>query len=140
MNLVFGQPSATTADFMLDVTSHRPFAEVLAALQHAIEDDGMKVLQEIDPRAALHSVDRVIGGARLLFFFHPRLLARLLELDSSAIVDLPLKLAVFEMPDGSISIRAADPAHALARYGNPALASFGQELSEACRRIMRAAT
>lgn len=140
MTLVFGQPGTAAAEFQLDVTSRLPFPQVLTALRQAIDQAGMKVLHEIDPQAALLGVDRVIGGARLLFFFHPQLLARLLEIDSSAIVEAPLKLAVLEMPDGSASIRAADPAIALRRYGNPALASFGQELSAACNRIVRAAT
>ena len=139
MTLAFGQPSAAATAFQLDVTSRRPFPAVLDALRQAVDQAGMKVLQEIDPQAALRSVDQAIGGARLLFFFHPRLLARLLEMDCSALVEVPLKLAALEMPDGSVSIRATDPAIVLDRYGDPALAGFGQELREACNRIMRAA-
>ena len=140
MTLVFGQAGTDAAAFQLDVTSRRPFLDVLTALREAIGRAGMKVLHEIDPQGALRSVDQVIGGARLLFFFHPRLLARLLELDPSALVEVPLKLAVLEMPDGAVSIRIADPANAIGRYGNPALASFGHELAAACDRIIRAAT
>ncbi|MGI4795444.1 MAG: DUF302 domain-containing protein [Janthinobacterium lividum] len=140
MTLVFGQPGTAAAEFQLCVNSWRPFSEVLASLQEAIDQAGMKVLQEIDPQGALRSIGQTIGGARLLFFFHPKLLARLLEIDSSAIVEVPLKLPVMEMLDGSVSIRAASPVIALERYGNPTLADFGQELSEACDRIMHAAT
>ncbi|MGI4810195.1 MAG: DUF302 domain-containing protein [Janthinobacterium lividum] len=140
MTLVFGQPGTAAAEFQLNITSQRPFSEVLAALRQAIDQAGMKVLHEIDPQGALRSIDQVIGGARLLFFFHPQLLAQLLGIDSSAIVEAPLKLAVLELPDGSVSIRAADPAIAFMRYNNPDLASFGQELSAACGRIVGAAT
>lgn len=140
MTLVLGHPGAATAEFQLDVTSRRPFPEALAVLRQAIDGAGMRVLQEIDPQEALRGIDRTIGGARLLFFFHPGLLARLLEIDCSALVEAPLKLAVLEMPDGRVSIRAANPAVALERYANPALAGFGRELAEACDRIMRAAT
>ena len=140
MSLVFGQPSTAAAEFQLEMISTRAFPEVVDALRQAIDRAGMKVLQEIDPQGALRSIDQVIGGARLLFFFHPQLLARLLSIDYSAIVEAPLKLAVLEMPDGTVSIRAADPAVALGRYGNPALAGFGQELSAACGRILSAAT
>ncbi len=140
MTLVFGQPGTDAAALQLDVTSRRPFSEVLTALRQAIDGAGMKVLHEIDPQGALRSVDQVIGGARLLFFFHPHLLARLLEFDASALVEVPLKLAVLEMPDGAVSIRIADPAIAMGRYGNSALAAFGQVLAAACDRIIRAAT
>lgn len=87
MTLVFGQHGTDAAAFQLDVTSRRPFPDVLTALRQAIDEAGMKLLHEIDPQGALRSVDQVIGGARLLFFFHPQLLARLLQIDSSAIVE-----------------------------------------------------
>ena len=140
MTLVFGKPGTDAAAFQLDLISRRPFPEILTALRQAIDEAGMKVLHEIDPQGALRSIDQVIGGARLLFFFHPQLLARLLEIDASGLVEVPLKLAVLEMPGGAVSIRIADPATAMGRYGNPALASFGRELSVACDRIIRAAT
>ncbi|MGI4802005.1 MAG: DUF302 domain-containing protein [Janthinobacterium lividum] len=140
MTLVFGKPGIDAAAFQLHVISRRPFPEVLNALRQAIDEAGMKVLHEIDPQGALRSVDQVIGGARLLFFFHPHLLAQLLEIDASALVEVPLKLVVLEMPGGAVSIRIADPTTAMERYGNSDLASFGRELSAACDRIIRATT
>ena len=98
----------------------------------------MKVLHEIDPQAALQGFGHTIGGARLVFFFHPNLLRRLLETDWSAIVEAPPKLAVLELPDGTVAVRMANPATALARYGYPALSAFGEELAAACERIMDA--
>ena len=139
MTLTFGTPSAIAAPFQLSVLVRHPFDEVLASLREAIDAAGMKVLHEIDPQGALRGAGQEIPAARLLFFFHPRLLARLLELDQSAIVEAPLTLAVMELPDGPVSIRITDPAVAFGRYGNPALASFGEELSAACRTITAAA-
>lgn len=140
MTLVFGQPGTAAASFQLDVTSQRSFPDVLATLRQAIDQAGMKLLHEIDLQGALRSVDQATGGARLLFFFHPQLLARLLGIDGSAVIEAPLKLAVLEMPDGTVSIRAANPAIAFGRYGNPDLDSFGQELLETCGWIVHAAT
>ena len=139
MTLTFGTPSASVASFQLSVLVRSPFPAVLDALREAIDMAGMNLLHEIDPQGALRGAGQEMPAARLLFFFHRRLLARLLELDQSAIVEAPLKLAAMELPDGSVSIRIADPAVALGRYGNPALASFGEELSAACRAIAAAA-
>ena len=138
MSLQFGHPALQTHVFQHSVTSTRPFDEVLAALRREIDGAGMKVLHEIDPQGALKGVGQTIGGSRLVFFFHPNLLARLLQTDWSAIVEAPLKLAVMELPDGTVSIRMADPAAAFARYGNPALTAFGQELAATCGRIVAA--
>ncbi len=128
MSLQFGHPGIQANTFQHTATSTRPFDDVLAALRREIDGAGMKVLQEIDPQGALKGVGQTIGGARLVFFFHSNLLVRLLQTDWSAIVEAPLKLAVMELPDGTVSIRMADPAAAFARYGNLALTAFGQEL------------
>jgi hypothetical protein len=53
-------------------------------------------------------------------------------------VEAPLKLVVTELPDGTVSIRMADPITAFGRYGSSALASFGRELAGTCRRIIAA--
>ena len=138
MNVQFGQPGSRTEVFQLIRTTARPFHHVLESVRNEIAAAGMKVLHEIDPQAALQGFGHTIGSARLVFFFHPNLLHRLLETDWSALVEAPPKLAMLELPDGSVSLRMADPAGTLARYANPALTAFGQELAATCARIMDA--
>ena len=65
-------------------------------------------------------------------------MVRLLATEWAAIVEVPLKLAVMELPDSTVAIRWADPAVALGRYSNPGLAAFGQELAATCRKIVDA--
>jgi uncharacterized protein (DUF302 family) len=79
-----------------------------------------------------------MGGLRLLFFFHPKLVVRVVEMDWSAMLEAPLKLVVTELPDRTVSVRMADPAAAFGRYGNDALASFGKELAGTCQHIIAA--
>ncbi len=138
MSLQFGKPGTQAETFQRSHVSKRPFEDVLSSLRREIDGAGMKVLHEIDPQGALQSVGQTIGSSRLVFFFHPNLVVRLLQTDWSAIVEAPLKLAVMELPDGTVSIRMADPAAAFARYGNPALTGFGQELATTCERIVSA--
>jgi uncharacterized protein (DUF302 family) len=134
----FGEPGTAVETFQANQVGVRPFEDVTAALKREIVGAGMKVLHEIDPQKALQSGGHAIGGSRLIFFFHPSLVVRLLRTDWTAIVEAPLKLAVMELPDGRVAVRWTDPAAAFARYGNPALANFGQELSAACKRIVAA--
>ena len=138
MIIQFGQPGTETETFQLIRTTTRPFQEVLDSVRIEINAAGMKVLHEIDPQAALQGFGHSIGGARLVFFFHPDRLQRLLEMDWTAIVEAPPKLALLELPDGTVALRMANPAGAFARYGNPALTAFGQELAATCERIMDA--
>jgi uncharacterized protein (DUF302 family) len=107
-------------------------------LRNEIQGAGLRVLNEIDPQKAVQGIGRSMGGLRLIFFFHPGLVVRLLEMDWTAIAEAPLKLLVTELPEGIVSIRMADPISAFGRYGNSALASFGKELAETCQRIIAA--
>ncbi len=134
----FGQPGATTEQFQSSQVTQRPFDDVVATVRGEIERAGLRVLNEIDPQKALEGIDRTIGGSRLIFFFHPNLVVRVLQADWTAMVEAPLKLLVIELPDGTVSVRMADPAASFARYGNPALADLGQELAATCRTIMEA--
>ncbi len=138
MAVQFGCHGIEAETFQLTRTISRPFQQVLDSVRNEINAAGLKVLHEIDPQAALQGFGHSIGSARLVFFFHPNLLHRLLETDWTAIVEAPPKLALLELPDGTVSLRMANPAGAFARYGNAALTTFGQELSATCERIMDA--
>ena len=136
--LAFGSPGAAAGGFQYSQVSARPFEDVLGALRAAIEAAGMRVLHEIDPQKALAGAGQTINGSRLIFFFHPDLVARVMRTDWSAMVEAPLKLVVTELPDGAVSVRMADPAISFARYGNAALAAFGKELAATCEGIIEA--
>jgi uncharacterized protein (DUF302 family) len=136
--VTFGKPATEAASFQSSQLSTRSFEEVLTRLRNEIQGAGLRVLNEIDPQKAVQGIGRSMGGLRLIFFFHPNLVVRVLETDWTAMVEAPLKLVVTELPEGSVSIRMADPATAFGRYGNSALASFGSELADTCRRIIAA--
>jgi uncharacterized protein (DUF302 family) len=136
--VTFGKPGTAAASFQTSHVSTRSFDEVLASLRKEIDGAGLKLLHEIDPQKAVQGVGQSIGGLMLLFFFHPKLVVRVLEMDWSAMVEAPLKLVVTELPDRTVSVRMADPATAFGRYGNEALASFGKEMAATCQRIIAA--
>jgi len=110
--------------------------DVVARLRAAIEAAGLWVLHEIDPQALLRRGGYAIGPARQILFFHPRFVARLLAADPAALLEAPLKLAILELPGGTVSVRWIDPAAAFARYGSAELADLGTELAELCDNIV----
>jgi uncharacterized protein (DUF302 family) len=121
------------------VMTRLPFPEVLDRLRSAIHREGLLVLHEIDPQAILAGSHYVIGEARQLLFFHPRLMARLLTADPSALLEAPLKIAVVLGEEGRISVRWQDPIDSFSRYGVPGLAVFGMELAAVCDLIVATA-
>jgi uncharacterized protein (DUF302 family) len=132
----FGEPGTATASFQSSQLSTRSFDEVIARLRTEIDRAGLKLLHEIDPQKALQGIGQSIGGSRLIFFFHPKLVVRVQETDWSAMVEAPLKLVVTELPDRTVSVRMADPITAFARYGNEALVTLGKELAATCQNII----
>ena len=135
----YGDTGPAVASFGHVRITKLAFPAVLDALRESIKSDGLWVLHEIDPQAILSRAGLVIGVARQILFFHPKLMVRLLQADPAALLEAPLKFAVMELADGTVSVRWFDPAVAFARYGNPALAALGQELAATCERIAAAA-
>lgn len=115
-----------------------PFEEALIRLRQAIEAAGLWVLHEIDPQKVLQRGGHDIGSARQILFFHPDLMVRLLRANPAALLEAPLKLAVMQQPDGTVTIRWHDPATAFGRYGNPVLTEMGQDLASRCEQIVTA--
>jgi uncharacterized protein (DUF302 family) len=120
-------------------TTTLPFDEVIERLRSAIQGEDIMVLAEVDAQAILARSHYEIGPARQILFFHPRLMARLLSADPSALLEAPLKFAVVAGADGAVSVRWQDVRLNYGRYGNPELAELGAELTEACERIADAA-
>ena len=135
--VTLGKPGTEAASFQISHLSTRSFDEVVTSLRKEIDGAGLRVLQEIDPQKALQGIGQSIGGSRLIFFFHPTHVVTVLETDWTAMVEAPLKLLVMELPEGSVSVRMADPATAFGRYGNSGLADFGKELSTTCQQIIK---
>jgi len=131
----FGQPGDAIRIFHSSRVSTQPYVAVTEALQDSIAHESLKLLYEIDVQNALGHAGHTVLGARLMFFFHPRLVYRVLQLDWSAMVEAPLKFLVIEQSDGT-TVRWADPAVAFARYNNPAPVEFGQDLSAVAARIV----
>ena len=126
--------------FQYVATTSRPFDDVLSSLETEIDRAGLRLLQQIDVQQALANAGRSVGGFRLLFFFHPALVIRVISADVAAMVEAPLKLVVAENPDGTVMLRMFEPATAFGRYDNAALAELGTELSATVRRIVGAST
>jgi len=122
--------------FQRSLTCTLAITDVVARLYTAINMAGLWVLHEIDPEMLLRRGGYAIGAARQILFFHPRLMARLLAADPSALLEAPLKFAILALPDGRVAVRWTDPVAAFGRYGSPALAVLGQELAAVCDDVV----
>lgn len=104
-------------------------SDVVTALRETIELAELWVLNEIDPQVLLRRGGYSIGATRQIMFFHPRILARILEADPAALLEAPLKFAVLELPNRTVMVRWIDPSTPFARYGSAVLTTLGIELA-----------
>jgi uncharacterized protein (DUF302 family) len=134
----FAEPGEAAASFQRVRGCAAPFTEVLWRLREAIEAADFWILQEINSQMLLKRGGYAAAPVRQLMFFHPRFMARILEADSAALLEAPLKIAILELPDGIMQVRWTDPAAAFARYDSVPIADLGRELSAACEEITAA--
>jgi uncharacterized protein (DUF302 family) len=132
----YGEAGEKIASFQRAIITTEPFEKVVAKLRKGIEAAGLWILHEIDPQAVLRRGRHVIGAGRQILFFHPDLMIRLLAADHAALLEVPLKFAVLELADGSVSVRWLDPVVAFGRYRTTSLDKLAAELgdsSDGCR-------
>jgi len=110
------------------------FEEVLSKLRFAIAQEQCWIIHEINPQQLLRKEGHEIRGARQLLFFHPRFMVKLLARDPRAVIEAPLKLVVWEQPDGSVTLTYHDPAARFAHYLG--LTELGEELRSVVIRIV----
>ncbi|HWX65663.1 MAG TPA: DUF302 domain-containing protein [Rhodanobacter sp.] len=125
---------ASSPPFQAVVTSTLDFEGTLARLKQGIEAADLWLIQEIDPQMLLQRGGYLIAPARQLLFFHPRYVVRLLAADPAAVVEVPLKLVVLQMPDGSVTVRHADVRAQLDRY--PGMQVLAEELAAVSARLL----
>ena len=132
--VLYADPQTPNSEASHGEMSRLSFEDTLATLKVAIETEGLWLLHEIDPQMLLKRGGFQIHPARQLLFFHPRYVVRIMEINPSALIEAPLKIAVLELPDGSVLLRHQDVAAGFERY--PGLAALGTELAELCERVV----
>ena len=137
-SIVYAEPGAAAAAFQGIRTSRAPFTEVIWRLREAIEAAEFWILQEVNSQMLLKRGGYAAAPVRQLMFFHPRFMVRILEVDPAAMLEVPLKMAVLELPGGTVQLRWDDPIAAFARYGNAQLLGLGHEFGAACQEIAEA--
>jgi len=116
------------------VGSRLPFQETIDHLKGAIEAEDLWLIHEIDPQMFLQRAGFSSLGLRQLLFFHPRYLVRLLEGNPGALVEVPLKLVILEMPDGKVTVRRPEPLVSIGCY--PGMGALAAELDGICMRLI----
>lgn len=107
----------------------------LSHLQTVLEDEGFTFLriQNVDKGLAAKGFDR--PPYKLIFFGNRRQFERARRIDPRVTPYLPLKVTVYQGPDGDTHLSVVDPA-VVGRMFNPGLQNLFRKWSEAMTRIL----
>jgi uncharacterized protein (DUF302 family) len=96
-------------------SSAHPYAETVSTLVAAIAHGGATLFATIDQQAAAQSVGMSLRPTTLLVFGNPKGGTPLMDAFPLAALDLPLKLLIWEAPDG-VKVAYTPPSEIASRY------------------------
>lgn len=123
---------------MITVSSTKSVPEAMDALEAAVTGAGATVFARIDHKAGAMSVDMEMPAAQTLIFGNPRLGTPAMQADIRASLLLPLKVAIYEGPEGT-QIIYEDPAAMFEGLDIPSDAPFVGMMTGALGKLTEAA-
>lgn len=108
------------SDYTIRVTTHRPYAEAVAAVREQLAEVGFGVLTEIDLAATLKAkLDVDVAPQVILGACRPQLAHQALQAEPSIAALLPCNVVVRSVDDTTTVVEAFDPAVMTSFVGEP---------------------
>lgn len=123
----------------IQAKSTKPFAQTVEALQQSISTNKMGLVCHANAQAGAASRGVKIPGNQVLMIFRPDFAIRMLQADVEAGFEAPIRLYVYENPDGTATISYIKPSMVFKPYNHPDLDRLGAELDEIFDRIVKQA-
>jgi len=92
------------------------YADTVSRLIEAITNRGLTVFAQIDHAAAASEASLELAAEEVVLFGNPRVGTPLMQSDPRVGVELPLRMLVWEDPDGTL-LGYTDPLELAGRYG-----------------------
>ena len=115
-------------------------AETTARLEQAATAKGLKIVAKVDHAANAVGAGLDLGPAMVLFVGNPQAGTPLMQSSMSFALDLPQRIAVYEITPGQVRVSYNDPAWLAARHGVTDQADNINKTSETLGNIVAAAT
>ncbi|MCL5731203.1 MAG: DUF302 domain-containing protein [Candidatus Thermoplasmatota archaeon] len=98
-----------------EITSELGFEETVAQLKRSIEDNGLKVVSEINAQENLKRIGVHIEGNRILEVFNPKLASEVFSSDIRAGIVPPLRIYIYQY-QGKTHVSVQSAAEMFAGY------------------------
>ncbi len=138
--LIVGASAAPTAVFaqegMVTARSRALFAKVAEALEQAITDQKMALVCHTDAQKGAAARGTALKGNQVLMVFRNDFAVRLIAADPAAGFEAPMRIYVYENPDGTATVSYVPPSVVLAPYRHPTVRAVAAALDPIFKAIV----
>lgn len=132
-----GLPSPALAqDGRITVKSTAPFGRVAEALERAVADEKMGLVCHANAQRAAAGRGVTIKGNQVLMVFRNDFAVRLLAADPAAGFEAPIRVYVYENPDGTATVSYLPPTVVFAPYRHPGVQAVARDLDPIFKAIV----
>jgi uncharacterized protein (DUF302 family) len=115
--LLLSAVTSQADDGLVRKLSARSVQSTMDSLQNLVENKGLRVFARIDHAAGAEEAGEEMLPTQLLIFGNPAIGTQLMTSQRTVGIDLPIKVLIWEEPDGRVWIAYNDPAYLAARHG-----------------------
>ena len=115
--LVLTTVTAQADDGLVKKLSAHSVQTTMDSLENLVRNKGLTVFARIDHAAGAAQVGEEMLPTQLLMFGNPAIGTNLMTSQRTVGVDLPIKVLIWEEPDGKVWIAYNDPAYLAKRHG-----------------------
>ena len=115
--LVLTTVTAQADDGLVKKLSAHSVQTTMDSLENLVRNKGLTVFVRIDHAAGAAEVGEEMLPTQLLMFGNPAIGTNLMTSQRTVGVDLPIKVLIWEEPDGKVWIAYNDPAYLAKRHG-----------------------
>ncbi len=119
--------------------SRAPFSRVAPALEQAIAEQKMTLVCHANAQRGAAARGVSIKGNQVLMVFRNDFAVRLLAADPAAGLEAPLRIYVYENPDGTATITYRTASAVFAPYRHPEVRAVAEELDPIMKTIVERA-
>jgi uncharacterized protein (DUF302 family) len=118
------------------VTTPGQFVRVTEALERAITEEKMALVCHANAQRGAAARGVTIKGNQVLMVFRNDFAVRLLAADPTAGFEAPIRIYVYENPDGTATVSYIPPSVVFAPYQNPEVQAVARELDRIFKTII----
>lgn len=137
--VVFSTAFAHADDGLVKKLSARGVQTTMDTLENLVRNKGLTVFARIDHAAGAAKVGEDMLPTQLLIFGNPAIGTKLMSSQRSVGIDLPIKVLIWEEPDGKVWVAYNESAYLAARHGIDDRDAVLQKMSGAVKGLVSAA-